>query len=115
MRASFGFSRRASAFHWVARSKADMARISLSKKHSKPEAEVRQMVEELAQSMARRHGAKTAWNGDNSIRIDHSRLSGRLDMLPGEVRIEVKLGMLAGAFKGTIEAELRKAIDEKLG
>jgi putative polyhydroxyalkanoate system protein len=36
-------------------------------------------------------------------------------MLPGEVRIEVKLGMLAGAFKGTIEAELRKALDEKLG
>ena len=91
-----------------------MARISLSKKHDRPEQDVRQMVDELAQSLARRYDAKAVWSGDSSVKIDHSRLSGRLDILPGEVRIEVKLGMLAGAFKGTIEAELKKALEEKL-
>lgn len=91
-----------------------MARISLSKQHNKPEGEVRAMVEDLAESLARRYDAKAVWDGDNSVKIDHSRLSGRLDILPGEVKVDVKLGMLAGAFKGKIEAELRKALDEKL-
>ncbi|MBB3046519.1 putative polyhydroxyalkanoate system protein [Litorivivens lipolytica] len=91
-----------------------MSRISLSKKHNKPESDVRHMVGELVESLARRYDAKAVWEGDSSVKIDHSRLSGRLDILPGEVRVDVKLGMLAGAFKGKIESELRKALDEKL-
>ncbi|WP_372750458.1 polyhydroxyalkanoic acid system family protein [Litorivivens sp.] len=91
-----------------------MAKISLRKKHTKPESEVKTMVEELARSLAQRYDAKTRWDGDNAVTISHPRLNGRLQIHRDEVTIDVKLGMLAGAFKGKIESELRKALDEKL-
>lgn len=91
-----------------------MATISLRKKHSKPQTEVKAMVDDLAQSLGRRYDATTRWEGDNTVLIKHARLNGRLEIHKNEVVVEVKLGMLAGAFKGTIESELRRALDEKL-
>ncbi len=43
-----------------------MAKISLRKKHTKPESEVKTMVEELARSLAQRYDAKTRWDGDGT-------------------------------------------------
>lgn len=91
-----------------------MAKISLRKKHSKPQSEVRAMVDELARSLGKRYDATTRWESDSAVLIKHSRLNGRLEIYEDEVVVEVKLGMLAGAFKGTIESELRRALDEKL-
>ncbi len=91
-----------------------MAKISLRKKHSKSQSEVKAMVDDLARSLAERYDASTRWEGDHAVVIKHARLNGRLEILSDEVLVEVKLGMLAGAFKGTIESELRRALDEKL-
>ncbi len=91
-----------------------MATISMKKAHSRPESEVRALVEELAASLEQRYGVKAVWTDDNTVKIHHSRMSGKLSMQPNQVNIEVKLGLLAGAFKSKIESELRKSLDEKL-
>ena len=92
-----------------------MAMISLKKTHSRPEAEVRGLVDELAASLKQRYDVEARWVNDSTVKIDHSRMSGKLTLQPNLVSIEVKLGFLAGAFKGKIESELRKSLDEKLG
>lgn len=92
-----------------------MATISLKKAHSRPDAEVRGLVEELAASLKQRYDVQAVWLDDHTVKVDHSRMSGRLTIQPNQVSIEIKLGLLAGAFKGRIESELRKSLDEKLG
>lgn len=89
--------------------------ISLKKAHSRPEAEVRGLVDELATSLKQRYDVDTVWIDDRTVKIHHSRMSGKLILQPNMVSIEVKLGLLAGAFKNKIESELRKSLDEKLG
>lgn len=91
-----------------------MATISLKKAHSRPEPEVRALVEELAASLKQRYDVNAVWVDDHTVKISHNRMSGKLSMLPNQVCIEVKLGFLAGAFKSKIESELRKSLDEKL-
>lgn len=72
------------------------------------------MVDDLARSLGARYDATTWWEGENVVVIKHARLNGRLEIHKDEVAVEVTLGLLAGAFKGTIESELRRALDEKL-
>ncbi|MFT5577066.1 MAG: putative polyhydroxyalkanoate system protein [Bermanella sp.] len=91
-----------------------MATISLRKTHSRPEPEVRALVEELAASLTQRYDVEAVWIDDNTVKINHNRMSGKLSMQPNQVCIEVRLGFLAGAFKSKIESELRKSLDEKL-
>ena len=92
-----------------------MSTILLKKVHSRPEEEVRGLVEELAASLKQRYDVDAVWLDDYTVKIYHSRMSGSLRMQPNQVSIEVKLGLLAGAFKGRIESELRKSLDQKLG
>ena len=92
-----------------------MATIFLRKSHSRSDAEVRKLVDELAASLEQRYGVEAVWIDDSTVKIDHARMSGKLSLQPHQVNIEVKLGLLAGAFKNRIESELRKSLDEKLG
>lgn len=92
-----------------------MSTISLKKSHTRPEPEVRALVEELAASLKRRYDVDAVWLDERTVTISHSRMSGRLRMEPRQVCIDIKLGLLAGAFRSRIESELRKSLDEKLG
>ncbi len=65
-------------------------------------------------SLEQRYDVQAVWVDSNTVKIKHSRMSGRLSLAPNQVNVEVKLGLLAGAFKGKIESELRKSLDEKL-
>ena len=92
-----------------------MSTISLRKSHARPEPEVRALVEELAAALKQRYDIDAIWLDERTVTITHSRLSGQLRLEPRQVCIDIKLGLLAGAFRSRIESELRKSLDEKLG
>ena len=43
-----------------------------------------------------------------------SGVEGRIDLLPGEVHVTAKLGLLFAAMRGTIETELLRLLKERV-
>ena len=91
-----------------------MAKISVQRNHNLPDTEVRELAESLASELQQEYGLESCWNGD-CAEFKRSGVSGTLQLKPGQVSIKLKLGMMMSAFASTIEKELNKALDKKLG
>ena len=91
-----------------------MSRIDIEHTHSRTPAEVRQAVEGIAAKLQERHGLAGTWEGE-VLRLDGPGIDGRIEMLPGRVRVQAELGFLFSALQGLVESEIRRVLAEKLG
>ena len=91
-----------------------MASIDIRHDHSLPFAQARQGVEEVAIKLGRKFGLDYRWEGD-SLHFVRPGVDGRIDVLPQQLHVSAKLGMLLSAMKGPIEAEIRRYLDERFG
>lgn len=89
-----------------------MAHIDIDHPHTLPQPEARQAVEEMAAKLADRFGLACAWDGD-TLRFNRSGVDGHIALAPNLVHVSAKLGFLLSAMQGTIEAEIRRVLDEK--
>ncbi len=92
-----------------------MSTISLSQRHSKSESDVREMLEGLAEKLGERYEMKHRWLSDRELELKRSGIQGVLQLLDGEVKVDIRLGMMMKPFKSKIRDELSKAMAEKLG
>lgn len=89
-----------------------MAGIDIRHAHSLPMAKARTSVEQVAKKLSERFGMDYAWDGD-ALNFNGSGVDGKIDLTPKELHFTASLGFLMSAFKGPIEAEIRRVLDEK--
>lgn len=89
-----------------------MSHIDIHHSHSLPHDQARAAVQEVADKLADRFGVDYRWQGD-SLKFARGGVDGRIDLAPSSLRVTAKLGLLASAFKGPIEAEIRRVLDER--
>jgi putative polyhydroxyalkanoate system protein len=89
-----------------------MSGIDIRHSHSLPHAKARKAVEEIAKKLAERFDVEYGWEGDDLL-FSRSGVDGRIALKPKEVHLTAKLGFLVSAFKGPIESEIRRVLDER--
>ena len=88
-----------------------MAGFRVSKPYTMPVEELREAAQGLAATLEQQHGVKARWQGD-CVRIKGAGVDGELSFEGGVVDVSVRLGLLASAFKGVLENEVRRYLDE---
>ncbi|MBW8850097.1 MAG: polyhydroxyalkanoic acid system family protein [Xanthomonadales bacterium] len=89
-----------------------MSGIDIRHTHSLPHAKARKAVEEVAKKLAERFDVEYGWEGDD-LHFSRSGVDGRIALKPKELHVTAKLGFLVSAFKGPIEHEIRRVLDER--
>ena len=90
-----------------------MSRIDIRHAHSLPPAAARQAVEDAVVKLGKKVGLDYRWEGD-TVHFVRPGVDGRIDLLPGQVHVTAKLGLLFAAMRGTIETELLRILKERL-
>jgi len=91
-----------------------MSQIDIHHAHGKSPAQARTAIEEAAAKLDERFGLRSQWQGD-ALQFSGSGVDGRIELLPGAVRVTATLGFLLSAMKGMVEAEIRRVLSDKLG
>ena len=89
-----------------------MSGIDIRHTHSLPHAKARKAVEEVAKKLAERFDVEYGWEGDD-LHFSRSGVDGRIALKPKELHVTAKLCFLVSAFKGPIEHEIRRVLDER--
>ena len=87
--------------------------IDIRHSHSLPHAKARKAVEEVAKKLAERFDIEYAWDGDD-LHFNRSGVDGKIALMKKELHVTTKLGFLVSAFKGPIENEIKRVLDERL-
>lgn len=88
--------------------------IDIRHSHSLPHAKARKAVEEVAEKLSERFDFDYAWDGD-TLNFNRSGVDGKIALAPKSLHVTAKLGFLVSAFKGPIENEIRRVLDERFG
>ncbi len=88
--------------------------IDIRHSHSLPHAKARKAVEEVAEKLAERFEFDYAWDGD-TLNFNRSGVDGKIALAAKSLHVTAKLGFLVSAFKGPIENEIRRVLDERFG
>ena len=91
-----------------------MSGIDIRHSHSLPTDKARDAVEEVARKLAERFEIDYGWDGD-TLNFNRSGVDGKIALKPKELHVTASLGFLFGAFKGPIEAEIRRVLQERFG
>ena len=89
-----------------------MADIQISKAHQLTQQQAHSKVDQLAHKLESELNLTTKWLDDSRLSFERSGASGAITVTEQEVNVEVKLGFLLKAMRGTIEQELEKALNE---
>ncbi len=89
-----------------------MSSIHLHHAHSLSPEQARDALAGLADSLSRKLGVESRWDGD-ALHFQRSGVDGTIRLHPGEVEILAKLGMFLAPMKGMVEQEIRRVLDEK--
>ncbi len=91
-----------------------MSGIDILHSHSLTHAKARKAVEEVAKKLAERFEIEYEWDGDDLL-FNRAGVDGRIALAPKQLHVTAKLGFLFSAFKGPIEHEIRRVLDERFG
>lgn len=72
-----------------------------------------QAVEKSPRRLAERFDFDYAWDGD-TLNFNRSGVDGKIALAAKSLHVTAKLGFLVSAFKGPIENEIRRVLDERL-
>lgn len=89
-----------------------MSSIDIRHSHSLAPRKARKAVDEVAVKLADRFGMACEWVGD-TLNFSRSGVDGKIVLAPQQVHLFAQLGFLQSAFKGPIEAEIRRILQER--
>ena len=89
-----------------------MSSIDIQHAHSLPHAKARTAVQEVADKLSERFGIKYEWQGD-TLNFNRAGVDGKIALGGSDLRVTANLGFLMSAFKGPIEEEIRRVLDER--
>ncbi len=90
-----------------------MSQITIRRKHQLGHAELRDRVSHLAERLGEKYSADCHWEGD-VVHIDHSNVTGTVQVTKSEVVIDARLGFFLSMFQHRVEDEISKILDEEL-
>ena len=88
-----------------------MSHIAIHRTHSLPLDQARQAAETLAAQLATRYELSYHWQ-DDALHFERSGVSGCIELEPGAVRVNVRLGFLLVWQKTWLEQEIHRQMDE---
>lgn len=88
-----------------------MADIDISREHSLGLAGARAAAEKLAADLGKRFGLAGEWRG-NDLEFERPGVSGKLSVSETHVRLEVALGFMLRAMKGSIESAVHHDVEK---
>jgi putative polyhydroxyalkanoate system protein len=88
--------------------------ISLRQSHNKSPDDMRDLIRQMAAKLEERYQLKSRWLNDDEMEVQRSGIKGRIVLGATEVKVDIKLGLMMGAFKSTIEKEIARSMAEKL-
>lgn len=88
-----------------------MSHIAIHRAHSLPLDQARQAAETLAAQLAARYEISYHWQ-DDALHFERSGVSGCIELEPGAVRVNVRLGFLLAWQKTWLEQEIHHQLDE---
>lgn len=89
-----------------------MPSIDIQHAHSLPHAQARKAVQEVADKLSERFGIQYEWAGD-TLNFNRAGVDGKIALAASNLRVTANLGFLMSAFKGPIEAEIRRVLDDR--
>lgn len=87
-----------------------MADISIKRAHHSSSADAKKMAEKIAAKLEKDYELKSSWQRD-VLTFTRSGVNGTLAVTVKELHIDVKLGFLMAAFKGSIQGAIEKNLD----
>jgi len=90
-----------------------MAKINLSKEHSKSTEEINQLVDRLEKELCKELNLNSSRKG-NQVLFNRSGVDGSLTMAEQRIDIDIKLGMMNSLLAPKIESALRRKLEEYL-
>jgi len=91
-----------------------MPSIDIHHPHSLSPANARKAVQEVADKLAERFGIDYEWIGD-TLNFSRGGVDGHIALAPRQLHVTAQLGFLMSAFKGPIEDEIRRVLQERFG
>ncbi|CAA0088163.1 Uncharacterised protein [Zhongshania aliphaticivorans] len=91
-----------------------MSTISIRQQHNKSPEELRSLIEQMTVKLEQRYQLNTRWLSSNEVEVARSGIKGRISLGSDEVAVDIKLGLMMGAFKSTIQSEITRSMAEKL-
>lgn len=88
-----------------------MSHIVIHRDHALSHEQARQAAETLAVQLATRYEISYHWQ-DNTLCFERSGVSGCIELEPGVVRVNVRLGFLLIPIKPTLEQEIHRRLDD---
>lgn len=88
--------------------------IKLGHDHPLPDESVRKLLDQLIGKLAQDYGIQAQWRDSECIDIKHQFADGTLNVLPGRLEVNIKLGMMASMFEGKIRRTITDFCQQKL-
>lgn len=85
--------------------------IDIKRRHALGADKARAVVTHIAESLEHKFGVTPAWEG-NTLHFSRSGVNGFIVADADEVHVSAKLGMLLAPLKPTVEAEIKRKLDE---
>lgn len=85
--------------------------IDIRRPHALGADKARNVIEHIADSLRDKFGVTPSWQGD-TLHFARSGVEGTITAGAEEVHVNVKLGMLLAPLKPTVEAEIRRKLDQ---
>lgn len=89
-----------------------MASIDITHPHSMTAGQARQGMQEVADKLVERFGVQCEWNGD-ILNFSRTGIDGHMALLPDQLHVTAELGFMLGAFKESIESEIRRVLTRR--
>ena len=90
-----------------------MSDIKLVRPHSLPLAKAKALAQKTADALSKEYDLTSEWHAD-TLRFHRSGVDGQMHVTDSEIRLDVTLGLLLKAFKGTIAGHIERNLDELL-
>jgi putative polyhydroxyalkanoate system protein len=87
-----------------------MPTISIVRAHTLSHKAARQAAQHVVEDLRKRFDLAYEWDGDD-VAFERPGVSGRMHVGRDELALEVKLGLLLGALKSTVEREINAQLD----
>lgn len=91
-----------------------MSNISLRQAHNKSPEELRDLIGQMTLKLEERYQLSSRWLSKNEVEVARSGINGRITLGNGEVKVDIRLGLMMGAFKSIIQREISRSMAEKL-
>jgi len=88
--------------------------IVIHRDHSLTLDQAREATETIASQLADRYEVSHHWQ-DDSLHFERSGVSGQIDLEPGAIQVNVRLGFLLAPLKHRLEQEIQRELDEGFG